>query len=97
METVVAIADHAARQSDRWLFLATLVCFLLAMLGLAKWFIADRSKLAERLTTMTDRHIAQSEKLSEVVTNNTTALNSIGQKIEKMELNCRYGRGDKST
>lgn len=90
LETATQIADHAARQSDRWLFIATLVLMMISMLALARWFLADRKGLADRLTTMTDRHITQSEDLSKVVTNNTAALNEISKKLQELERNCGY-------
>lgn len=92
MDVVTGIADHAAAQSDRWMFVAMLAIFLVSMLSLAKWFIGDRKGLADRLTAVTDRHIEHTAKLSEVVTNNTVAMNRISDKIDSLEENCAFNR-----
>ena len=42
-----------------------------------RWMVADREKLATRLTDVTDRHIESVEKMSEVVVNNTHAMNEV--------------------
>lgn len=76
------VADQAAQKSDRWLFVSLLLVLLLAGLWVWRWMIADREKLAGRLTAITDRHIESSEKLGEVIANNTAALREVRQVIE---------------
>ncbi len=70
MNEVVTITDHAARQSDRWLFIAILVILLIASVVFWRWIIKDRDKLGARLTDVTDRHIDAHQKLIEVVARN---------------------------
>lgn len=77
MNEIKTIADHASNQSDRWLFVALLILAVLAMLMIWRWIVADRDKLANRLTEITDRHIAMTEKVADVVANNTVAFNNL--------------------
>ena len=80
-DTISNLTDHAAQQNDRWLFIFLLM-FLLAAFGIFfRWLLKDREAISRRLTEVTDRHIEQCTKLSEVVTlnsrvvdNNTNAL-----------------------
>lgn len=70
-----------AGQSDRWLFVFTFL-FLLATFGLFfRWLLKDRESIAKRLTDVTDRHISVTEKLSEVVANNTAVLHQVEKKL----------------
>jgi hypothetical protein len=75
---VLGITEHAARQSDRWMFVACLVIMLAGILMLWRWFTNDRADVARRLTEITDRHIEAGQHLSQVVTNNTEALRRPG-------------------
>lgn len=83
MTDLLRVTDHAAQQSDRWLFLACLGVMFAGMFLFWRWIVADREKLANRLTAITDRHIQTAEKLAEVVTNNTTALNEFRKTAER--------------
>jgi len=74
MNDIERIVDHAAAQNDRWLFLALLVLTIIGTVFFWRWLTGDREKLANRLTEITDRHIASQEKLAEVVANNTSAM-----------------------
>lgn len=76
-DTVNALADHAALQSDRWLMVAMAIIGLAAGLLLFRWIISDRAAMAKRLTDMTDRHIAVTEKMAEVVATNTAMLQEV--------------------
>lgn len=84
MSDIINAADHAAMQSDRWLFVATLLILIVGAVFLWRWMTEDRKAVAERLTSITDRHITQSEKLAEVVTNNTAALQTNSQMMAKV-------------
>lgn len=77
MNDITDTINRAAAQSDRWLFVAILVLAVLAMLMIWRWIVADRDKLANRLTEITDRHIAMTEKVADVVANNTAAFNNL--------------------
>lgn len=74
MNDIVALTNHAASQSDRWLFICSLIILGLFALLIWRWIVRDRDKLANRLTEITDKHIVMCEKLSEVVANNTTVM-----------------------
>ena len=86
MNEIANLTDHAAQQSDRWLFIAALVVLILFSLVIWRWIVADRDKLGSRLTEITDRHITAVEKMTEVVTNNTLALNEVKGAMHA----CRY-------
>lgn len=77
MKEITDLTNHAAQQSDRWLFIAVLIVSLVAMFTLWRWIVADRDKLATRLTNITDRHIEMTERVAQVVANNTQAINAL--------------------
>ena len=77
MNDIITAAEQAARQSDRVLLVAVIITAGLAWMAALRWFLADRKAVADRLTAITDRHIAQGEKLAEVVATNTKALEEI--------------------
>ena len=77
MSDIVSIADHAAQETDRWLFICAVVLLIAFALIIWRWIVADRDKLSNRLTEITDRHIESSERLAEVVANNTNALREV--------------------
>ena len=86
MNEIKPIADYAAQQSDRWLFIAALLVLVVFVLIIWRWIVADRDKLGARLTVITDRHIEAVEKMGEVVANNTTALNE----VKEVMAYCRF-------
>lgn len=79
-DTLNAI-DRAANADDHWLFVAMLVLLILAAIMVWRWMVSDREKISVRLTEMTDRHITVTEKLSEVVANNTAVLHDVRKKL----------------
>lgn len=79
------LVNYAATQNDRWLFLGLLVLVLVACFGLWRWMVSSHVDVTRRLTEVTDRHISQTEKLSEVVANNTIALHE----VKAVLLDCR--------
>ena len=81
MNEVKAITDAAAAHDDRWLFLAMVVVFILTMLAVYRWIVADREKVAQRLTLVTDRYIATAEHIAEVVANNTIVMAEVRDTI----------------
>lgn len=44
LQAAKAATDYASTQSDRWMFVAMLVIFLLAVVFLAKWFMQQLDK-----------------------------------------------------
>lgn len=83
MNELKELTDHASQQSDRWLFIAMLVLVIIALVIIWRWIVADRDKLANRLTEITDRHIAMTEKVAEVVANNTAAFNNFRDELHR--------------
>ena len=85
MNDIAKLTDHAAQQDDRWLFVFMLI-FLLCSFGIFfRWLLKDRKAITDRLTAITDKHIDQSGKLAEVVTNNTNAFNNFSAINERLE------------
>jgi hypothetical protein len=77
MTDLISLADHAASQSDRWMFIATLTLLIAFLVMIWRWIVADRAKLGDRLTIITDKYLESTQQLTEVVANNTTALNQV--------------------
>lgn len=77
----VALIDHAARQSDRWLFLGLLALTILAAGWLFRW-------LVKRLDSITERHEAT---LTGVVERNTEALREVKTQLAW----CRFASNQK--
>ena len=87
-ELAAKVADHAAVQSDRWLFVFVFMFLLATFAIFFRWLLKDRESIAKRLTEVTDRHIEQCAKLTEVVTwnsrvvdNNTNALREFSERV----------------
>ena len=92
MTDVAKIADYAAQQSDRWLFIAALVVLLGFGFFVWRWIVADRDKLGKRLTEITDKHIESTAQLATVVANNTNALTNNTtalQEVKEVMRGCR--------
>jgi HAMP domain-containing protein len=81
MNEIIQAADYASQKSDRWLFIVMLVILLIFAVFVWRWLISDREKIGKRLTEVTDRHITVTEKLSEVVANNTAVLQEVRKKL----------------
>lgn len=77
MNDIINAANMASAKSDRWLFVALAIVFMLTMGFFWRWILGDRKELADRLRQITDRHIETTEKLTVVVTNNTLALQQV--------------------
>lgn len=81
MNDLKNFADHAAAENDRWLLIVFIMVGVTGAVMLWRWMVSDREKLSARLTQITDRHIQVTEKLSEVVANNTAVLHEVNKKI----------------
>jgi hypothetical protein len=80
-DEISKLADHAAQQNDRWLFVFLLI-FLLASFGIFfRWLLKDRDAIGKRLTEVTDRHIAVTENLAKVVATNTAIMERVETKL----------------
>ena len=77
MTDLTNLTDHAAQQNYQWMFVALFILTFIFVIVIWRWVIADREKLAARLTEMTDRHITATEKMTEVVANNTIAMKEV--------------------
>jgi hypothetical protein len=77
MTDLTNLTDHAAQQNYQWMFVALFILILIFVIVIWRWVIADREKLTSRLTEMTDRYITATEKMTEVVANNTIAMKEV--------------------
>jgi ABC-type nickel/cobalt efflux system permease component RcnA len=85
MSDLVDLTNHAAQQSDRWLFIALLVLAGVAILGLWRWMVSDRKRILDRLDAMTDRHIVASELAAKVIAGNTHAMHGVEEGLRSVE------------
>jgi hypothetical protein len=76
-DTIPQIADHIAAQGDRWLFVALIIVGLFAIVVLWRWFTTELNKVNERVTDLTNQHIEMTRRISDVVANNTAALQNV--------------------
>jgi hypothetical protein len=80
-QQVLDAADHAAAQSDHWLFIAALIVLGVVLYAMWRKMVSDQEKLGDRLTDVTDRHIASCESMTKVVANNTAMLERVEKKL----------------
>jgi Ca2+/H+ antiporter len=71
MKEMVPILDHAAQQSDRWMFIALLAIGLLAMWMLARYFARQHDVLSAKLDE-TNKYVR--ETVTNLVAKTNTAL-----------------------
>ena len=83
MNEVAKITDQVANKSDRWMLVAMFIIFMLAVLYAVRWLVADRERMATRLTTITDQHITATQEMSKVVANNTSALERFEETLRR--------------
>jgi hypothetical protein len=92
MGEFIRTVDYAATQSYQWMFIAMFVIFLIgAWLGW-RWMAAHIERTANRLTEVTDRHIAQGERLAELVANNTIVMQesvNVSREVKSVVEYCR--------
>ena len=91
---ITQIADKAAAASDRWLFLFAILVLGAGAVAAFRWLVKDREQIASRLESITDRHVEQAEKLAQVVTNNTHALESVARVTRSCKYNYNPKLGD---
>jgi type VI protein secretion system component VasK len=110
LPTIQAAADHAAAQSDRWLFIATLIVFAVVMVWVARYFVNKHESMQkdhreERLSLQgelrADREKYQAS-LREVVGQQNQTVQSLAVVLERNTdaLKCctdelRFLRGEK--
>jgi hypothetical protein len=81
IDELTKFADHASQQNAMWLFIATLGALGIIIIVIWRWIVADREKLGDRLTAVTDRHIESCERLGAVVQANTAVLQRVEKKL----------------
>jgi cob(I)alamin adenosyltransferase len=90
VDTLGQIADHAAQQSDRWMFVAMFLLSLTASVAVARYWMRDRERLVISLSEAHTRALAQTEELVKVVTANTDAMHDLGTRLDDLKRFCQY-------
>lgn len=78
---MIELANHAAAQSDRWLFVALLIVTLGAVALAARYMIRDRDRLIDTLGQHSERGLAMAKEVSAVVATNTATLERVADEI----------------
>ena len=92
LESAIQAVDHAAKQDDRWLFLALLVMGILTVALLARYFVRQIAALQREIASVrTDfethlksanaEMVAALTKSSEVIAHNSTVLEQLQRKL----------------
>ena len=92
MDTITKLADHAAQQSDRWLFIAALLIMGLGAFLAMRHLVKQNAKLIDdharardtyqqSLKEMVSASNEQSIRVVEVLTRNTVALDETANEI----------------
>ena len=92
LESAIQAVDHAAKQDDRWLFLALLVMGILTVALLARYFVRQiaalqreiasvRTDFETHLNSANAEMVAALTKSSEVIAHNSTVLEQIQRKL----------------
>ena len=81
MDTLARLADHAAVQSDRWLFVCLLIVVLAAIWLVARYVMRDRDRLVDTLNVNQNELVKLVEQVSGVVATNTAALTRVSDEI----------------
>lgn len=55
-DQIIKTADHAAQMSDRWLFVVTLLVFLLALFLAVRWLMARQDKLEGEIVRVREQY-----------------------------------------
>lgn len=82
---LIKTATYASQQSDRWLFIAMLIIFLLAIGAITRWGMQELAKRDLKIAELSkeinglwqnhsERAIEHSEKLAELVTSNSQVI-----------------------
>ena len=92
LDTAIKTVDHAARQDDRWMFVALLVIGLITVWFLARYFmrqiaelqreiVAVRSEFESHLRTANADMVAALTKSTEVIAHNSMIIEQIQRKL----------------
>ena len=92
IESAIQAVDHAAKQDDRWLFLALLLMGILTMALLARYFVRQiaarqgeiasvRTDFETHLKSANAEMVAALTKSSEVIPHNSTVLEQIQRRL----------------
>lgn len=83
-------ADAASQQSDRWLFLFTLLVMGMCFYFATRWLVTRFEKGQETITRIAEDSIKTNRELAVIIDRNNTALNE----HREMMRSCRAARGD---
>ena len=81
IDEAIKLADHASQQSSTWALCALAIVLAIVLVAVWRMVVADKEKIGNRLTEVTDRHIQVCENLSKVVEANTAVLHQVEKKL----------------
>ena len=92
IDSAIQTVDHAARQNDRWMFLALLLVGMVTIYFLARYFrrqiaelqreiVAVRSEFEAHLRTANADMVAALTKSTEVIAHNSAVIEQIQRKL----------------
>ena len=83
------VVDHAAAQSDRWLFVACLVIGLIFVYSLIRYFMKLHASLSAEISSVRDNHEKHlredGARMVEVVAKNTSATEQNTRVLEAVQ------------
>jgi type VI protein secretion system component VasK len=86
MNEIITLTNHAALQSDRWLFVALLVIGLLAIGVLFRYFTARLDALQTRMDSQTAEFVAHlktaNQEMLEVIASAKAVIERVERKLE---------------
>ena len=93
IDSAIQTVDHAARQNDRWMFLALLLVGMVTIYFLARYFMrqiaelqreiaAVRSEFETHLRTANADMVAALTKSTEVIAHNSAVIEQIQKRLE---------------
>lgn len=74
MNDAVATLNHAAAQSDRWLFLATLLVLGFGVTWLVRWLVATYANTVKEVSTVVQSNTDAVNNCSKVLTDASEAI-----------------------
>lgn len=80
LKAVTDTASYVSVQSDRWLFIALLLVFGLAIYAMAKWFMAREVAMEARVDVLQTRIDAQGSAFNDFLINRHSSMTTIVQK-----------------
>ncbi len=83
MQDAVNIVNHAAQQSDRWLFLGILLLLIVAGVAAMRYLVRRNEMQSDRMHTAFEKNTAMQVQLAGIIEKNTHALERSTDVVEE--------------